>query len=114
MWGRQWTGLAFVGGQDGSDKSADLPRRTRDGRETRELKKIRFSLSPLSPPLPFSLSSLLGRTHCGLRVLTGLSHCERPRQVFDQIIDVFDADREAHEIGRRRESVSQRLWDAGV
>ena len=60
----------------------------------------------LSPCLPLSLSSsLLGHTYRGLRVLTGLSHCKSARQVFDQIIDIFDSDREAHEIGRRRESV---------
>ena len=58
--------------------------------------------------------SLLGDTYRGLRVLTSLSHGKGLRQVFNQIIYIFDADREAHEIGWRRESVPQRLWDAGV
>src|SRR5215831_19041996 len=70
---------------------------------------------PLSPCLPLSLSSsLLGHTYRGLRVLKTLSHCKSARQVFDQIIDIFDADREAYKIGGRRESVPQRLRYAGV
>src|SRR5262245_50372858 len=70
---------------------------------------------PLSPCLPLSLSSSpLGHTYRGLRVLISLSHCKSARQVFDQIIDIFDADREAHEIWGRRESVPQRLRYAGV
>src|SRR5262245_32127863 len=74
-----------------------------------------MTLFAFLPPPPVSLSSsLLGHTYRGLRVLTSLSHCKSARQVFDQIIDIFDPDREAHEIRRRRESVPQRMRDAGM
>ena len=114
-------GLAFVGGLDGSDKSADLHRpQGRQGDKERWRQGVRENLiivahNPLPLPLLVSLfSSLLSHAHCGLRVLTDLSHRKRLRQVFNQIINIFDAYREAHEIGRRRESVPQRLRNAGV
>jgi hypothetical protein len=89
----------FVGGRPGSDKSADLSRPKGDGETERggdvETGKIfSFAPSPPLPPLPLFFSS--GDTYDRLRVLRDLSHCKSPRQVFYQIIDVFDADREAN------------------
>jgi hypothetical protein len=78
-------------------------------------KKIFFRPTSPSPVAPSPRRpSLLGRTYRGLRGSAGLSHCESARQIFNQIIDIFDADRDTYEIGRRRESVPQRLWDTGV
>ena len=52
---------------------------------------------PLVSPLLVSLaSSLLSHAHSGLRGLRDLSHCKRLRQVFNQIINIFDADRKTH------------------
>jgi hypothetical protein len=49
----------------------------------------------ISPLLVSLFSSFLSHAHCGLRVLRDLSHRKSLRQVFDQIINIFDADREA-------------------
>src|SRR5262245_48509856 len=78
-------GLAYVGGQAGSDKSADLPRRPKSDGATRrrcdrgmgEQEKNFRPASP-SPRRPVAPSprrpSLLGRTYRGLRGGAGLSH----------------------------------------
>ena len=97
-------GLAFVGGLAGSDKSADLSRppkkKGRQGEvETGSHGKSDHCCSRIpglpSPCLPFFFI-FLSHAHCGLWVLRDLSHRKSLRQVFDQIINIFDADREAH------------------
>jgi hypothetical protein len=66
-------GLALVGGQDRQDKSAETERR-RDGGKKWLFFSVPLSLSPSVFP-----SSSLGHTHCGLGVLTSLSHRKRHR-----------------------------------
>jgi hypothetical protein len=93
-------GLAFVGGLAGSDKSADLSRPPEGDGATGgqgDQEKFFCRLVPPSPCLSLLLSpSLLSHAHCGLWALRDLSHRKSLRQVFDQIINIFDADREAH------------------
>ena len=96
-------GLASAGGQAGSDKSANLSRpQGRQGDKERWRQGVMENLTIVvhdtlvSPLLVFLSSALLRDAHHGLRVLRDLSHCKSLRQIFDQIINIFDADRKTH------------------